>query len=377
MKSTFTRPLAIGAAATLVFALSACGNDNPTGSEAPAGNDSGKTASEAPKSDDAAKVTGTLAGAGASSQKAAIAAWKAGFESANSGAQVEYDPVGSGSGVKKFLAKEVAFAGSDEVLKEKDQAAAKERCGADAIHLPVYISPIAVVFNLDGVQSLNLSAANVAKIFAGQITKWNDPAIVAENDGVNLPDLAITPVHRADGSGTTYNFTEWLHAAAPDVWTNEAGKKWPLEGTNGEKTQGVVDLVKNGKGSIGYVDDSAATGLGKANIKGSGDAYVAISADAAAKTLDESELAGASANDLAYKINRTPKAADAYPIILVSYDVVCTKYPAEEGNLVKAFVKYETSKEGQEAAAGAAGSAPISDGLRDKINTALDSITVE
>ncbi|OKL46564.1 phosphate ABC transporter substrate-binding protein PstS [Boudabousia liubingyangii] len=366
-----TRRIAGAAIIALSMTLAACGSDNPTGTES--GNKSAEGGSSAP-----AELSGTLAGAGASSQKAAIAAWKAGFEQEQKGAKVEYDPVGSGSGVKKFLAKEVSFAGSDEVLKEKDQAAAEERCGSPALHIPVYISPIAVVFNLDGVEKLNLSAPVIAKIFAGKITKWNDPAIAAENAGVALPDLDITPVHRADGSGTTYNFTQWMHAAAPEDWTNEANKKWPLEGTNGEKTQGVVDLVKNGKGSIGYVDDSAAGTLGIVQVKGSGDQYVAPNAEGAAKTLDESELAGKSDLDLAFKINRTPKAADAYPLILVSYDVVCSTYPDDNtAKLVKAFVSYETSEAGQNAAAQAAKSAPLSANLREKIAKSLDSIKVK
>ena len=375
MKTTPMRACAIGLAAAMTLVLSACGSDNPTEQKTEGGNQTTETKEAmAPAME---KVSGTLAGAGASSQKAAIQAWKAGFSSANPEANVEYDPVGSGAGVKKFLAKEVSFAGSDEVLKDEDLAAAEQRCGAPAIHLPVYISPIAVVFNLEGVDSLNLTAENVAKIFAGQITKWNDPAIAADNEGVNLPDLAINPVHRADGSGTTYNFTEWLHAAAPSVWTNEANKKWPLQGTNGEKTQGVVSLVQSGVGSIGYVDDSAAAGLGTAKIKGTGDKFVPVSAEAAAKTLDASKLAGKGEHDLAFEINRTPDDADAYPIILVSYDVVCTSYSdANEGNLVKSFVTYEASDEGQQAAQSAAKSAPISASLRDKITAALETVKI-
>ncbi|MBV7363323.1 phosphate ABC transporter substrate-binding protein PstS [Actinomycetaceae bacterium TAE3-ERU4] len=361
-------------ATTLVLPLAACGSDNPTGASSNEANNSTSMSAES-KTD--AALSGTLAGAGASSQKAAIAAWKAGFESANASAQVEYDPVGSGSGVKKFLAKEVSFAGSDEVLKAEDMEAAKTRCGGDAFHLPVYISPIAVIFNLDGIEHLNMSADTVAKIFSGKITNWNDPEIAKQNEGVNLPDLAITAVHRADGSGTTYNFTEWLHAAAAENWTNEPNKKWPLEGTNGEKTQGVVELVKGGKGSIGYVDDSAAAGLGTAKIQGADGNYVEVSAVGAAKTLDESKLTGVNDMDLAYEINRRPSAPDAYPIILVSYDVVCSNYEKPgEAELVKAFVTYETSEAGQQAAQAAAKSAPISAALREKIAKSLDSIKV-
>src|SRR6185312_4417151 len=179
------------------LALTACGSDNPTGDGAGAAAGS--------------SATGTLTGIGASSQKAAMDAWKAGFEAANSDAKVQYSPDGSGAGRKAFLAGGAQFAGSDAYLSDEEIESSKEICGPEgAFNVPAYVSPIAVAFNLPGVETLNLDAATIAKIFKLEITKWNDPAIAAMNEGVALPDTAITVVHRNDESGTTENFVDYL-----------------------------------------------------------------------------------------------------------------------------------------------------------------------
>src|SRR5690606_5424429 len=136
-------------------------------------------------------------------------AWRAGFQSLNPDVTVNYDPVGSGGGRTQFLDGATSFAGSDSLMKEDEYALAVDRCEGDlgAIHLPTYISPIAVIFNLEGIDSINMDADTIADIFNANITMWNDPAIAAQNEGVDLPATAITIVHRADESGTTSNFT--------------------------------------------------------------------------------------------------------------------------------------------------------------------------
>ena len=137
-------------------------------------------------------------------------------------------------------------------------------CAADssALNLPVYISPIAVIFNVEGVDDLTLEPDTVAGIFAGKITKWNDPAIAADNPNAKLPDANITAVHRADDSGTTNNFTDTLNKLAPSVWTEAAADTWPAAfgGEAATGTSGVVNAVKNGKDTIGYADASAGQG---------------------------------------------------------------------------------------------------------------------
>jgi phosphate transport system substrate-binding protein len=355
----------------LGMGLSACGAGNESNSS------SDQTNAAATSGGD---LSGTLNGAGSSAQEAAQGAWAAGFQSADSGVTVNYDPSGSGAGVEQFLAGAVSFAGSDAYLDESQLASSKKVCGGKpAIEAPSYISPIALVYNLDGVEKLQLSPSTAAKIFAGKITSWDDPAIKAENSGASLPSTKITAVHRSDDSGTTKNFTDFLHQTAPEDWPAEAGETWPFksgEGANG--TSGVIQSVTNGKGTIGYADASQAGKLGVASVK-VGSQFVAPTADAAAKAADVSKkVAGRGGSDLAMDVDRTTTEADAYPLVLVSYVIACPTYKdAETANLVKGYLSYVVSGEGQAAAAKAAGSAPLSSSLSSSATSAVKRISAK
>lgn len=360
---TLRRGAAILAAFGLAAGLSACGSDNATGG----GSEESSAA--------ASGFTGQIVGSGASSQEAAQNAWKAAFTQANDGAKVTYDPVGSGAGIEQMASGQVNWAGSDAVLDDKERAGVEKACGSAALHLPLYISPVAIVFNLEGVEHLNLDPDTIAKIFSGKITKWNDPAIAKANPDVKLPDLAITPVHRADESGTTENFTDYLHQAAPKEWPHEAKKSWPLPGGEAApQTSGMISTVSGGKGTIGYADASQAGKLGTAKLK-AGSGYVAYSPESAAAALDEAEPASDSKTDLALKISRTPKSEKAYPLILVSYEIVCESYSdAKVGEGVKAYMTFIASKEGQKLAADNAGSAPLSEAMAKRVTDAIGSM---
>ena len=363
---------ALAAAAVLSLSLAACTADNEPSDAPTTGSTTGST--NAP----AVQLSGTLNGSGSTAQESAMDAWRAAFQTENPELTINYDPVGSGGGVTAFTSGAVAWAGSDSPLKDPDEyEAAKAYCGADgAINLPVYISPIAVVFNVEGVTSLNLDAATIAGIFDGKITKWNDPAITALNADVTLPDTAITPVHRSDDSGTTKNFTDYLSKVAPDAWTYPADKVWPIKsGESGEGTSGLIDVVTNTPGTIGYADASKAGTLGVASIQ-VGDAFNAPSAEGAATALATSELKeGNGANDLAYSIDRTTTESGAYPLLLLSYAIVCQSYEdaATLAN-VTGFLSYVASADGQAAAASAAGSAPLPADLSAQIETILAGI---
>ena len=242
--------------------------------------------------------------------------------------------------------------------------------------LPAYISPIAVIFNLDGIESLDLDADTIAGIFAGTITNWNDAAIADQNPDAELPDLAITAVHRADDSGTTENFTAYLAAAAPSVWTYEADGVWPLDGGEAApQTSGVIDAVTGGTGTIGYADASRAGDLGTVAVK-VGDEYVPFSPEAAAAIVDASPFVeGRTEGDLAIELDHNSDAAGVYPVVLISYLIACVEYnePAD-AELVKAYFSYIISDEGQATAAEAAGSAPISATLFEKASAAVELI---
>lgn len=365
--STATRTVVLSTALVGALALSACGASNePSGDATATG------------SADEEQLSGTLNGAGSSAQQAAMQGWIAGYSSVQSDVTVNYDPVGSGGGREQFLSGGVTFAGSDAALDDEELATAEERCGsAGVFELPDYISAIAVVYNLPGVEDLNLSPDTLASIFTGAITTWNDPAIAEDNPDAELPSTTITPVHRADDSGTTTNFTDYLSQAAPSVWTSEPDGEWPLEGGEaGNQTSGLISAVTAGEGAIGYADESQAGDLGVANI-GVGSEFVAPSPEAAATVVENSPVvSGRGEYDFAVEVNRTTESTDEYPIVLVSYHIGCvSNEDAEQADLLKDFLGYVISEDGQQAAADAAGSAPISDGLREQAQTAIDAIT--
>lgn len=360
-----TRLAQLGAVAAIAaLTLTAC-----------ASNETGGTTE--PSESQAASLTGNLVGQGASSQQVAIQAWTAAFSTSNADAVVEYDPAGSGTGRESFLAGAVNFAGSDRAFKTDEIAEGGfGACAADSgiVEIPAYISPIAIIFNVPGVDSLNMDAATIAGIFAGTITSWNDPAIAATNEGVELPATAINPVHRSDKSGTTGNFTDYLAANAEDVWTYGSVEEWPagVVGEAAEKTSGVVEAVKAGEGSIGYADSSQAGGISAVAVK-VGDEFVEHSPEGATIALDASAIEeGRTAGDLAFEIDRTTTAAGAYPVFLVSYLIGCEQYEDENiAALTKAFFETAVSEAGQESAAENAGSAAISADLREQSLAAI------
>jgi phosphate transport system substrate-binding protein len=323
------------------------------------------------------QFSGSLVGAGSSAQQAAMQGWTAGFAALQPEVTVNYDPVGSGGGREQFLAGGTDFAGSDAYLDEEELAEAGQRCGPDGVfELPNYIAPIAVVYNVDGIDELNLSPTTLAGIFDQRITRWNDQAIVEDNTDVTLPDVPITPVNRSDESGTTENFVEYLAAAAQEAWPHEVDGNWPVPG--GEAAQGnsgVVGAVAAGNGTIGYADLSQAGDLGVARIL-VGEEYVAPTPEAAAAVVENSEaIEGRGPYDFAIDVNRDTSGSGEYPIVLISYHIGCVTYSEPQvAELVRAFLTYVVSEEGQEAAALVAGSAPISAGLRDQALTAIDAV---
>ncbi|PRX44497.1 phosphate ABC transporter substrate-binding protein (PhoT family) [Prauserella shujinwangii] len=363
-RTTLGRALALPAAAALTFGLVACGAANESGGGDNSGNGGGSG------------LSGTISGAGASSQDAAQQAWRAGFLEQNPDVTVNYDPIGSGGGREQFISGGSDFGGTDAYLDEEELPKAQERCG-QVVEIPAYVSPIAVIFNVEGVDSLNLKPGTIAKIFNQKITKWNDPAIAADNPGAQLPDTAITPVNRSDESGTTENFVEYLKAAAPQDWPHEVSGDWPVKGGEAAQgTSGVVQAVSSGNGTIGYADASQAKDLSTVKV-GVGGEFVQYSPEAAAKILEVSErVEGRGEYSFAFDLARDTTESGTYPIVLVSYELACANYSdANKAELVKAYFNYIISEEGQQASADSAGSAPISDALRQQIKPAVDAIS--
>jgi phosphate transport system substrate-binding protein len=362
----------VAAALALGVGLTACSAANETSAQGDTGNGDSAGSSS---------LSGTLNGGGASSQEAAQGAWRAGFQQANPEVTVNYDPIGSGGGREQFISGGFPFAGSDSYLTndEGELDAATERCDGQApIEVPNYVSPIAVVYNLEGVDDLKLSPDTLAGIFAGTITSWDDPAIADDNPNADLPADDINPVHRSDESGTTGNFTNYLATVAPDAWKHGEVEDWPVDGGEGASgTSGVVAAVTNGAGSIGYADASQAGDLGKAAI-GVGDGFELPTPEAAAKILEVSpEADDATDTALVYDLDYTTEESGVYPIVLSSYLIACPSYSEKtEGELVKAYLGYVLSDEGQQAAAQNAGSAPLPAAIAEQARAVVDGITV-
>jgi len=340
-----------------------------------AANENSQAASTAANS----TLSGTINGIGSSAQGAAQTTWAALFQTANPRVTVNYDPQGSGAGRTNFIAGATNFAGSDAPLKASELAGTFAGCATNskAIDLPVYISPIAIPYNVAGVTALKLDAPTLAKIFKGTITKWNDPSITDLNPGTMFPNANITVVHRSDDSGTTQNFSDYLSTTADGVWDAPVSQTYPYQVGDGAKgTSGVVDAVKNGVNTIAYADESGVGSLARAQLK-VGDTFNTISAAGAASVVSKSPVAtGRAANDLAITIDRTDTTANAWPLVLVSYLIVCQTYSdTAKGALVKAYASSVVSGQAQEASALRAGSAPLSPELASKAQAAASTIS--
>lgn len=362
---------ALGLSVALIASGCGAANEQQADTPAPGNTNTAGQASEAPK------LTGKLTGIGASSQKVAVETWIAGLQTANQGLDINYSPEGSGAGRKAFQGGGADFAGSDRAFKADENVAGSfGKCKAEskALDLPLYISPIAIIFKVEGVDKLKLDAKTAAAIFSGQIKNWNDPKIAALNEGVTFPNLPITVVHRSDNSGTTENFTDYLNQASDGVWTEKANGDWPaaFQGEAAKGTSGVVAAVSGGAGTIGYADASQAKGVGVAEVGRDGK-FSDPNAEAAAMVVEKSPREeGRDEHDVALKLDRK---SEGYPIVLVAYTIVCAEYKdAETATLVKGYLNHAASKEGQQAAAEKAGSAPLSAELTKQVQAAIDSI---
>ncbi|SHG25523.1 phosphate ABC transporter substrate-binding protein, PhoT family [Jatrophihabitans endophyticus] len=374
--------VAAGLLATTV-ALAACGSDaSGSGSSDTAGSTTGATTSGSSSTGGGAAAacsTGTLNGEGSTAQTNAVTEWTNAYQKACTGAKINYNPTGSGAGISQFNAGQVDFAGSDSPLSKDagEVAAAQKRCKSAPLDLPMVVGPIAIGYKLDGVDKLVLTPDLLAKIFTGKITKWNDPAITAKNSGAKLPSSAINVIFRSDASGTTQNFEKYLAATAPSDFTAEPAKDNAAKVFKGQgkaKSQGVAAAVAATEGSIGYAEYSFAvdSSLATAQID-SGSGPVEISKDTASAAAGEAKVAG-TGDDLSLQLNYKPSSAKAYPIILVTYEIACTKYSdSAKGTFVKNFLNY-TIGAGQDVLA-SKGYAPIPTELATKVKASIAKIS--
>ena len=323
-KNILVRSIAALSGIVMLASVAACGDNTATTTDNSSSSDS--TSKSTP-------ISGNFSGAGASSQQAAVEAWIAGFQGTNPEAKIAYNPSGSGAGVQTFLTGATAWAGSDKALADDEVEQSKSVCTeGTAFDVPVYISPIAVVFNLKGV---------------------------------------------SDKSGTTQNFVSYFKDVTPDNWTYDLSENWPNEVGQGAKgTSGVISTVKQADGTIGYADFSQVGDLGTVAVK-VGDKYNEISAEAGSKVIGDSKQDDTVKGDnrIVIKINHATEAEGAYPIVLVSYDIVCPAYKdTKQAEFAKAWLTYVTSDEGQKAAQDAAGTAPLPSSLKSEITKSIEAI---
>ncbi|MER5859016.1 phosphate ABC transporter substrate-binding protein PstS [Streptomyces sp. NPDC059688] len=368
------RALSLGAVAVSgALALTACGSDDNGDGGKATGSSSAAANAGSIKCDDA---KGQLLADGSSAQKNAIDAWVKEFSKA-CGVQINYKGGGSGAGVTAFTQGQVAFAGSDSALKPEEVTASKKVCnGGQGIDLPMVGGPIALGYNVPGVDNLVLDAPTLAKIFDSKITKWNDPAIAKLNKGVKLPDLKIQAFHRSDESGTTDNFTKYLIATTPGNWKYSGGKAWQAKGgQSAPQSAGVAQQVKQTSGAIGYFELSyVKDGIKAVSIDTGASKPVAPSTDSATADIAAAKVVG-TGKDLTLQLDYKTKAEGAYPITLVTYEIVCDKgNKADTLPATKAFLRYIASEDGQKVLSGI-DYAPVPNEIIAKVRTTIEGLS--
>ena len=365
----------VSAAAIAALALAGCGSDNNAGTSG--SNGGGDTGTVAAGSAEECGGKNTLTVEGSSAQQNAMAVFAQTWGQVCQGKNISYNPTGSGAGREQFAAGNVDIGGSDSPIKEEQAQQAAQRCNGNEVwNLPLVFGPVAMAYNIEGVEGLVLNADVIAQIFQGQITNWNDPAIAALNEGKTLPDQGITPIYRSDSSGTTDNFQLYLEAAAPEAWTKGTGSEFQGgAGEGAQKSSGVVQAVQATPGSIGYVEKGFAdqAGLPAAQID-NGSGAVELNNESAGKAIDAATFAGEGNNlvlDLQALYGTTEEGA--YPLVLATYSLVCSNgYPAETAEAVKSFLTV-ASHQGQ-AGLPEAGYVPLPERFTERLQEAIDGI---
>jgi phosphate transport system substrate-binding protein len=369
----FATAIVIGACTSTGAAPSA-----PAGaaSQTPAATSNGSSAPSAAAmtGPEPASAAITLQGAGATFPTPLYTKWFEDYSARYSNVNVDYQSIGSGGGIKAITQQTVDFGASDAPMKDPEIAALP--AGSKLLHVPTALGAVVVIFNVQGVTDLNLDAANIAGIFLGKITKWNDPAIAANNAGATLPDKAILVVHRSDASGTTNAFTTYLDTVSPDWHTAVgAGKdvKWPT-GVGAQGNDGVATGVKQTDGAVGYVELQYATqaSLASAKVKNADGQFVAGSTDGVTAAAEAAAAAFPADFRQAPIING--KGATAYPIASYTYLLVYQdQKDADKGKTLVAFM-YWALTDGQ-AEENALGYAPLPKPVQDKALAELHQFT--
>jgi phosphate transport system substrate-binding protein len=279
----------------------------------------------------------TITGAGSTFDYPALTKWFEAYSKVDSSVQFNYQSIGSGGGIKNLLNQTVDFGASDAPMKDEAMATAPGKI----LHLPIVAGGVAVIYNLPGDPKLKLDGEVLAQIFLGNITKWNDPKIAALNSGLTLPDTNIIPVHRADGSGTSFIFTDYL-GSVNTAWADTVGKgssvKWPAGiGLAAKGSEGVAGQVKQLSGAIGYAELAYATQnkIPYADIKNSSGNFISPAPDSVSAALATAKVP----DDFRFSMVNAP-GASAYPISGASWVLIYQKQKSARGQKLVAFLKW-------------------------------------
>ena len=270
----------------------------------------------------------SINGAGASFPNPVYSKWFDEYQKKNSQVQINYQSIGSGAGIKQVTEGTVDFGASDGPMNDEQLKAFQDKHGFGILHFPTVLGAAVPTYNIPGVTAaLNFTPEALAGIFLGKITKWNDPAIVGANKGVNLPAADIVVVHRSDGSGTTYIWTDYLSKVS-DEWKDKVGKgasvNWPV-GLGGKGSEGVTGQIKNAPNSIGYVEliYAASNNIPYGSVKNSSGNFV--KADLASVSAAAAAAAKTMPDDFRVSITN-PEGKTAYPIASFTWLLIPEKF---------------------------------------------------
>jgi phosphate transport system substrate-binding protein len=364
-------PAALVAAMAIVGGgLTACGSDNNPRGASPA-------AVSGPAGTPTCGGKKELTAEGSTAEQNAMAWFSRVWGQYCPGKTVSYNPTGSGAGREQFVAGHVDFAGSDSPLTADQIIPATKRCnGNPAWDLPLVFGPIALVYNLPGIPPLIVNSDALAEIFSGSITAWNDPTLAALNPGVALPDTKITPIYRVDSSGTTDNVQKYLAAAAPQSWVKGLGTEF--QGGVGEgaaKSSGVIQAVRTVRGAIGYVEKGFADQAGLPYVRiDTGHGAIALTDETAGNAINDTSFVS-NGNDLVLDLNAMYRgqAPDAYPLVLATYEIVCSKgYDPATSQAIKSFLTVAAN--GGQTGLSSDGYVPLPDKVKERLVTAINAM---
>ena len=285
----------------------------------------------------------SINGAGATFPYPMYSKWFDEYRKKNPAVEINYQSIGSGGGIKQVTEGTVDFGASDGPMNDEQIKAYQEKHGFGILHFPTVLGADVPTYNIPGVSAtLNFTPEVLAGIFLGKITKWNDPAIAAVNKGVNLPGSDIVVVHRSDGSGTTYIWTDYLSKVSEE-WKGKVGKgtsvNWPV-GLGGKGNEGVTGQIKNAPNSIGYVEliYAVSNKIPYGNVRNSSGSF--IKADLASVTAAAAAAAKTMPDDFRVSIT-DPPGKTAYPIASFTWLLIPEKFSdAAKRDAIKGFVKW-------------------------------------